>query len=320
MNASVKTAGGPPKFLGALASGFNLVANKAYLLLLPIALDLLLWFGPHFSLKTLLGPALIDLYTMPGAGPNESAMLETMRRLVDLTLNRYNLLSQLSGIPIGVPSLMTGILPVDNPLGKPLTIEVAGTAQALSGWLLFALLGLVLGSFYFGAVARASASPGERISFQNSIWQTGQTLFLTLLLLVLLAALSIPIIIVTFVIALISPALAQVALFFSGFLILWVFIPLVFSPHGIFAAGLNAFRAMLVSMRLMRALFPGVGLFLLSAIILAQGLGMLWRLAPESSWLMLAGVFGNAFTGTGLLAASFIYYRGAAAWATQNHK
>jgi hypothetical protein len=64
-----------------------------------------------------------------------------------------------------------------------------------------------------------------------------------------------------------------------------------------------------------RTLFPGVVIFLLSGVVLAQGLGYLWRMAPENSWLMFAGIFGNAFIGTGLLAASFIYYRGAAAWA-----
>jgi hypothetical protein len=35
---------------------------------------------------------------------------------------------------------------------------------------------------------------------------------------------------------------------------------------------------------------------------------------------MLAGLFGNAFIGTSLLAASFIYYRGAASWASQFRK
>jgi len=141
-----------------------------------------------------------------------------------------------------------------------------------------------------------------------------------LLLLFLLFLLSIPIFIVTFLLALISPSIAQFSLVFSSFLVLWILIPLVFSPHGIFAAGQNAFRSMLISLRLVRALFPGVGLFLLSAVILAQGMGVLWRLSPETSWLMVAGVFGNAFIGTGLLAASFIYYRGAAAWASQSRK
>jgi hypothetical protein len=77
---------------------------------------------------------------------------------------------------------------------------------------------------------------------------------------------------------------------------------------------------MLISGRLVRGMFPGVALFLLSAVVMAQGLGYLWRLPPENSWFMIAGIFGNAFIGTGLLAASFIYYRSAAAWAARLRK
>lgn len=318
MNASVQTASEPPKFLHALIAGFNIAASKAYLLLLPIALDLLLWFGPHFRLKTLLAPAFKDIYAMPGAG--DAAMLAAMRQMAEFSLEHFNLLSLLSAVPVGVPSLMSGILPVATPLGAPLLVEVPSLGQAFSGWLLFAVLGLVIGSLYFSAVARATSSIKERFSLPRAVWQVGQTLLLTLLLLLLLFLLSIPIFLVSVLLALISVAIAQFSLLLTSFLLLWILIPLVFSPHGIFAAGQNALRSMLISLRLTRALFPGVGLFLLSAVVLAQGMGVLWRLAPETSWLMLAGVFGNAFIGTGLLAASFVYYRGAASWASQNRK
>jgi hypothetical protein len=320
MNVSEKSAAGPPKSFGSLVSGFNLVANKAYLLLLPISLDLLLWFGPHFRLKTLFEPVIRDMYNLPVAGATDASMLTTMRQMSDFSLNHFNLVSLLSAVPVGIPSLMAGILPLNNPLGLPLMIEVLSTGQAFSGWLLFCLLGLFLGAVYFNLLSRATASQIEHFSFQHLVWQVGQVLLLTLLLLFLLFALFIPIFIVTFLLALISPAIAQFSLIFSTFLILWVLIPLVFSPHGIFAAGQNAFRAMLISLRMVRALFPGVGLFLLSAVILAQGMGVLWNMAPEDSWLMLAAVFGNAFVGTSILAASFIYYRGATIWASQSSK
>ena len=259
MNASAATANEPPKFQNALVSGFNVVANKAYLLLLPIALDLLLWFGPHFRLKTLLEPAFRDIYSLPAAGASDAAMLSTMRQLADFSLSHFNLLSLLSAVPVGVPSLMAGILPLANPLGEPLAIEVPSLGQAFSGWLLFAILGLVIGSVYFGAVSRATASPPEQFSVPRAVWQAGQVLFLTLILLILLFLLSIPIFVVTFLLALISPAIAQFSLLFSSFLLLWILIPLVFSPHGIFAASQNAFRSMMISLRLVRALFPESG-------------------------------------------------------------
>jgi hypothetical protein len=180
---------------------------------------------------------------------------------------------------------------------------------------LFALLGLLLGCIYFDMISRATANPAERFTMSRTVWETLQTLGMILLLVVSLFLLSIPFGLMVGFISLISPTFAETGLYFSIFLILWLLLPLIFTPHGIYAAGQNVFHSMLISGRLVRALFPGVALFLISAVILTQGLGLIWHLPPDDSWLMLAGIFGNAFIGTGLLAASFVYYRAAAAWA-----
>jgi hypothetical protein len=169
-------------------------------------------------------------------------------------------------------------------------------------------------------ISRATASPAEHFNMGKTVWETLQTLGMILFLLVMLFLLSIPFGLVFSLFAIISPSLSRIGLIICVFLVLWMLLPLIFTPHGIFAARQNAFRSMLISGRLVRALFPGVALFLMSAIIMAQGLGLLWHMPPEDSWLMLAGIFGNAFIGTGLLAASFVYYRGAAAWATRFRK
>jgi hypothetical protein len=323
MNATVKTAGGPPRFIGALVSGFNLVTHKVYLLFLPIGLDLLLWFGPRLSLKTIFEISMRNLTSLVPAdlgGAGWLAWLASLRATSEFGVTHFNLLSLLSAIPIGIPSLMTNILPIQNPLGATAVVEISSLSQFYSGFFLFALLGLVLGSIYFSAISRATASTAERFSLARVVWQTGQVLFLTLLLIFILFLLAIPIVIVSFILGLISQAAMDVFQILSSFLVIWILIPLIFSPHGIFVIGQNAFRSMLISLRLVRSLFPSVGLFLLSAVVIAQGLGLIWRMAPETSWLMLAGVFGNAFISTGLLAASFFYFRGAASWAVQSRK
>jgi hypothetical protein len=306
----------PPRLMSALTSGFNLVAGHVYLLLLPIGLDFLLWFGPHFSLKALLQPVIEDwLNGIQMMGGSEMLnMTSSIQVLWEVLLERFNLLSFLSTFPVGVPSLMVGTAPVQNPLGTPAVYDVSSWSQAVSGWLLFSLLGLVMGSLYFGMVARSTVSPNEPFALARAVWDTGQVILLTLLLIMLLILLTIPVTLVTTILAMISPGLAQLALLLMSFILLWLFLPLVFSPHGIFAARQNVLRSMLISARMVRLLFPGIGLFLLSVLILAQGMGYLWRIPDESSWLMLAGILGNAFISTGLLAASFVYYRGAISW------
>lgn len=55
-------------------------------------------------------------------------------------------------------------------------------------------------------------------------------------------------------------------------------------------------------------------MFILAAIIVNQGLNMLWQVPPENSWLMLISVIGHAFVTTGMLSASFIYYQDMIRW------
>jgi hypothetical protein len=317
MNTATQTQTAlPPRLIACLSAGFNLVAGRVYLILIPVALDLLLWLGPHFRVRQLFQPFIADwIDAVQTAGSTEMInMLGAIRQLWDILLERFNMLSFLSTLPVGVPSLLTGVAPLKNPIGAALVLEVGSWSQVFSGFLLFSLLGLVLGSLYFGAVARSTAQPAQPFSFQQFTWETGQVFLLALTLIALLILLAIPVSIVTTILAMISPGLAQLALLVMSFIMLWLFIPLVFSPHGIFAARQNVLRSLLVSARMVRLLFPGVGMFLLSVLILTQGMGYLWRIPTETSWLMLAGILGNAFISTGLLAASFVYYRGAMRW------
>jgi uncharacterized membrane protein YdcZ (DUF606 family) len=77
---------------------------------------------------------------------------------------------------------------------------------------------------------------------------------------------------------------------------------------------LSALTSMLTSMRMMRFILPGTGLFFLTIVILSQGLDLLWQVPPASSWLSLVGIAGHAFITTALLAASFRYYQDATVW------
>ncbi len=72
---------------------------------------------------------------------------------------------------------------------------------------------------------------------------------------------------------------------------------------------MNALQAMRHSIKLVcqhRA--SSVGLVLISAAI-SLGLSAIWHIPPPDSWLRLTAIAGNAFTNTGLIAATFVYYR-----------
>jgi hypothetical protein len=297
------------------------VASRITLILLPILLDLLLWFGPHVRLYDLITPFVRETVdNVLALNPDPSGILSEIPQLWNALLERFNLVSLLSGLPVGVPSLLAGASPMQTPLGTAPIFEAASWGQAILGWLLFGLAGLALGSLYFGAIARACAVPPRTFSISEAAWEMLHALLLTLALFAILLAFSLPTTLIISILALINPGMAQFSMVLLTVVLAWGLIPLVFSPHGIFYSRQNVALALLNSTRLVRRLFPSVGLFLLSAVVLAQGMGYLWRMAPETSWMMLVGIVGNAFIGTGLLAASFLYYNSSLAWLEQFHR
>lgn len=338
MNARPENPGAvqlrPPQMIHSLTSGFQTVANNIHLILLPVALDLLLWFGPHLRLKALVEPFILDLIKFVRlTSPIEMrSVWDGMETLWQTFLNQFNLISVMSTFPIGVPSLMVSQSPLQTPVGAAPLYELSSTVGAALAWLALGLAGLGLGTFYFAWIVRGCARLQASLECDESsfprkfngkipplhprvlVWQGLQVLAIIVFLALLFIVIVIPAVFMASLLSLISPFLAQAALLFLTFSAMWFLIPLVFSPHGIFLCGFSVINAMISSAQVVRYSLPGTGLFLVSAIVLNRGLGVLWRVPTEDSWLALVGIFGHAFIATALLAASFIYYRSGLAY------
>jgi hypothetical protein len=89
---------------------------------------------------------------------------------------------------------------------------------------------------------------------------------------------------------------------------------LLFSGHGIFINKQSVWDSIKQGIYITRLTLPTTSLFFLSVFLLTQVMDLLWRIPPENSWLMLVSLAGHAFVNTGLLSASFIYYREADHW------
>jgi hypothetical protein len=112
------------------------------------------------------------------------------------------------------------------------------------------------------------------------------------------------------------------SLFFIILLVLfWVFIPLIFTPHGIIIQRQNPIKAMLSSIRLIRFYMPGTGFFIMLCLLIYQIMNQfLWLLPKSSSYMLLGGIFGHAFISTGLISASYIYFQDGVRWMNHNLK
>lgn len=305
----------PPKLIPTFVSGFDTVANRIGLILFPLALDLLLWFGPRFSLKNLLQPIISQAPLLPGVNTPEMAdFVKLYQETWHYVADNFNLAILLRTYPVGVPSSMATLSAPQNPLGTPALIELPSLLIAFILWIVLVFLGLAAGSLYFNQVARAVAHETSASNFFRISWSFFQVIGLTVALILILMIIGIPTLMILPIIVMISPGFAQIALILVLLILSWLLLPLIFSPHGIFIFHQNALASILTSARLVRLLLPGSLVFFLSIILLSQGLDLLWHAPPPSSWMALVGIAGHAFVTTSLLAASFVYYRDAMKW------
>lgn len=297
----------------SLTAGFDVVSNHLSILLFSLTLDLFIWFGPRLSLSR-----LFEQFFARALLPTEFQepdVIEYFRTLA----SDYNLLAVLRTIPIGIPSLMAPRAGVEIPIGQPVVWEFSSWQKALVAWLLLTLVGLLLGAFYFTVVSQAILS--EKMSFAQILklwpWASVQVLFLTGIWFILLFLIMLPLGCVFSVLFLTGINIDQLALFIAllfGGLLIWLLVPFVFSPHGIFVNRRPVWMSIWEGYRVARMTLPTTSLMLLVIFILSEGLDILWNIPSTSSWLALVGVGGHGFVAASLLAASFIYYKDADHW------
>lgn len=306
----------PPGVVGSLRAGFDAIASHLTVVLVPLALDLLLWLGPRLHTDRLFKPIFDEMsrYARYSGFPaTDLKALQENSAIILQGLQQYNLLSALRTFPIGVFSLMSGTGPGQTPLGAPSVIQVDSVLTLLGWIILLTLVGWMCGGLFFRWVSLVVVDPAHPAD--NRIGQSIiQTILMSVTYFVLGIMLGTPLLIVLALIMAASPLLAQGLLLVLGLLSMWLIVPIFFSPHGIFLRRQNAFSSIYSSLRMARFTMPTSSLFVLSVLLIAYGLNFLWNIPSSSSWMALVGIAGHAFVTTSLLAASFIYYRDMQVW------
>jgi hypothetical protein len=313
----------PPNLFASLRAGFDAIANQVGVILIPIAIDLLLWIGPHLQVKTLLNGYFNSLLSSSALDAIQSQdMVTTLVDAVRSVAAQFNLLSFLRTIPVGIPSLMASSQPLQIPNGSPVFIDITNPIVVMGIILGLVILGLISGSIYYLLVARVSLhiTSDLRNIIHEWAWTSLQVISLAAAMILLFIIISIPSSCVISAIALIGIPLGQFGFFLYFGVLLWLAFPLLFSAHGIFVNHNNALESVKRSMALTRMTLPTTSIFFLSVLALSEGLNILWRVPAENSWLTLLGLAGHAFITSALLAASFIYYRDADHWSQETLK
>jgi len=304
------TAITPPRIIPAFVAGFNAIANHIYLILFPVLIDLFLWFGPLLRVKNLVQPVFENtIKQMASVYPADTqTMMQASKDTIMQFFEHFNLLFLLRTYPVGVPSLLVGIAPLNNPLGNIFVQELASNTDVVLVIIASLLVGIILGAVLFSLIARVVNSQKQSLSVNNLIYQVKNTVVYFIMMVALVIGLGIPSLLLMSAIIVFLPGLGSIPFMILGVFLVWMLLPLAFSSHGIFTGQPNAFSSIVNSIHLVRRYLPGTGLFFLIAVLISQGLDMLWATPASNDWLSLVGILGHGFISCGVLAASFIYY------------
>lgn len=306
-----------PNVITSLRSGFDAIANKIGIIIIPVIIDLILWLGPHFQVKTLINNFLSTMSSSAEINSIQSGdLLSSSMEIIRTAVSHFNLLILIRTIPVGIPSLMASRSPVDIPFGAPAAIDITSVFSVVIITIGLMLIGLVFGCFYYMVVVQVALSGTINLKkvIKNWSWASIQVISLALAFLILFILISLPSSCAISAIALFGLPLGQFAIFLYIAVLLWLAFPLIFSAHGIFISHINALTSVQRSMMLTRMTLPSTSIFFILILAISEGLDILWKVPPETSWLTLIGVGGHAFITSALLAASFIYYRDADHW------
>ena len=300
--------------IDCLSAGYRFLGWRIELLIIPLLLDFVLWLGPRFGVAPIFDE-LAGLYAT-AAGMEE--MTPDMALMLDQFAESVRGMGQYANLADGLVSGAAFHLPSLGPVGATANasvITIASPPAALLLWVLFGLIGVLLGVVYLGLLARRLPIGGmAHVNLGGflgaTLWHWLRTVGFILLTFVLLLMIYIPVAFVLSVLMLISPTFGSAVAASAGGLVLVVFFYLYFVIAGIVMDNLGIWPAIVRSVQLVRTNFwATLGFVVLSTLI---GLGiavLLAQLAQSATWLHIVAIFVNAYIGTGLALAFLVFYR-----------
>jgi hypothetical protein len=297
----------PLGVIDTLTAGYETINRRLWLLLIPIALDLLFWFGPKLSVVRLAG--YLPLGSL-GFG-DVLGVTELLARANLLFLVALYIPTVLGKVPFDVVAPTRGL-----PERTIIQFEPATFALAVVVLLPVCLLVAAFYLGHIGQLVRPASAPAGWLRLSVRTWR--RLVVVHLAALVGLVALAIPAgLVVAAGGAWVSRDFGSFLLFVFQVTLLWLGFYFFFWITATVVADGNPVRAALTSVELVRSNFwPAVSLIGL-ILVIQTGLPIVWRslatpvasLGAWGSWGLIAGIVANAYVGSGLAAASMLFYR-----------
>lgn len=300
--------GSPPGVIDTLQAGFNTVARRAWTLAIPVALDIYLWLGPRLSIAGLARRLVEEMQVPAEVDPAVKEYLGAAREVLEKLGREANLFAFLRQGILGVPGLMESA----GPGRASPTMELDSLlALGLAGVLL-TLLGLLLGSLYLDLLTGQVGREGPLFSARRWLVLWGRMVLLMAMLLALLTAFAVLQGLSITLAGLVNPFLGVLFTFFwlgaMGLGMVGLFLAM-FTVEAAFLNQVGILAALRNSYQVVRRNFWASLWFLMLVRLIGWGMSIIWRRIAGGALGTLMGIAGNAFIGTGLVAAGLIFYR-----------
>ena len=289
-----------PSLIDVVTEGFAAANRRAWVLLIPIALDLFLWLGPRLGIAPLiaqvrqLNPTTWD-QAFESLGTEASAQIAAFDLRYLWLLNPVQSLLPLTDVPAAPWSSAT--------------VQLGSWAGMLGVVLLINVVALVFAALYLLPLAQQIKPVSQRGA--RSI---GRTLLafggVAALVLGALFAASILALVLIGLLSLVVQPLAMFVLFVWLTVVVWWVFVTSWAFDAVVLDGVGPVRAVWNSFLLVqRALWGAINLWLLTTLI-GWGFVVIWQaLANTGSIGLLLAIVGSAYITTGLAAAHLVFYR-----------
>ncbi|MBI4316898.1 MAG: hypothetical protein HY675_00290 [Chloroflexi bacterium] len=310
-----------PGVIDTLSAGFDHVNRIAWILLLPIAVDLLLWRGPHLSVAPLIRrvvgwydavlPAQLEQGRVPTSVAQDTVQnLDMVKQTLSAAADRFNLVSLLVTNIANVPS--AGMARAG---AAEWVVELSQPGQVFGLVVVLELVGLLLGCLYLGLVAQQVRDGGVDLpKLLRKVWRYWLSIVTFLIaVLAFILFVGVPLGIFLGMIYMLSPEFgAMLTVLFMGLAqvaMMLALIYLFFLADAVVVSEVGPFRAVANSVKVVARNFWSALGFIALIYVIGLGTQVIWGYLGEHSWGPVAGIVGNAYIGSGLIAASMQYYR-----------
>ncbi|MBK9943108.1 MAG: hypothetical protein IPP13_15990 [Kouleothrix sp.] len=308
--------------IDSISEGYAAINRRPWIILIPVLLNLYLWFGPQLSLGPLVTSAIDTLKrAQPALADQEDIQLMYDQLLATGGVDLRQQLALLNYVPTlhlyvvgaletagGLPAIPEVLQPINSQRAD--TIAVSSVGGALVSILVLNACALVLSAVFLSQVGGAVRRDWSLVLALRHTPKIGLVILSALGIVAGAGlALGLPLLFLVTLLLYLNQTLGLLALFLLYWVGVWVSIYIGFMREAIVMSGLGPLRAIYASFNVVRRNIWATLGFLLLSLIIRLGSGVIWHSLVNSRVGVIIAIIGSAYIGSGLVAARMAFYR-----------